>query len=117
MGPPLVIHNVTNPGNAQVTLWTPNSAYFNSRFLLKKLIISVNGTLAGATFLTLLDGAVNMGVPLSIVPGAALATQIIQLDFPDDGYLSVQDGNALAVYLSVALTTGSIVFTSEGYEV
>lgn len=117
MGPPLVIHNVTNPGAAQTTLWTPNQAFFPSKFLLKKLIISVNGTLAGGTFLSVLDGATNIGLALQIVPGAALATQIIQIDFPGDGYLSIQDSNVLSVFLSVALTTGNIVFTSMGYEV
>jgi hypothetical protein len=110
----LVIHNVANPGNAQTTLWTPTAGL---RFRLKKLIISVNGTLAGGTFLSVLDGVTNIGLALAIIPGGTANTQIISIDFPDDGYLSIADNNVLSVYLSVLLTTGNVIFTSMGYEV
>jgi hypothetical protein len=110
----LIIHNATNPGASVNVLWDPGPGI---RFQLVKLIISTNGILAGATIINLLDGADNLNVSLSMTPGSSNSTQVIQIDFPGDGIISSTDGNQLKTYVSVAMTSGTIIFTSFGYEI
>lgn len=80
-------------------------------------MISPGSTSAAGSIIYLQDGADFLGY-INHVQTAANPTVIMQsVNLPDDGYISSADNQALNLYLSSALTAGTVKIMVWGYEI